>query len=121
MESAKKDPLSCCNSPLNSCIWARLGSEASLSALSFHVLLCVCSPQSRIFSVYCKIYLFSLYAYIHYYFCTDMDKWVHFFSTKGAIIMEAFSHTSFACVAQNWFVPHFLYQDSCYGRSTVLL
>lgn len=51
--------------------------------------------NSQVYTVYKYIYLFSLYAYIQYYFCTDLygQMDLFFFSTKGAIITEAFSHT----------------------------
>lgn len=64
--------------------------------LSAVVALSVEEEATGIYSQH--IYLFSLYAYnILDYFCTDyMDKRIYFFSTKGAIISEAFSQHLFA-------------------------
>lgn len=34
-----------------------------------------------------------MHIFITIFALTYMDKWIYFFSTKGAIITEAFSHT----------------------------
>lgn len=91
MESSEKihwnpKKLSCFNCTLDSCktnnkkkslLWAqRLNSWFCVfTAFSVSVI------NRRVYPVY-KIYLFSLYAYIHYYFCTNMDKWVYFFPQR---------------------------------------
>lgn len=66
------------------------GLRSSHTGFALQASLSSCLYQSTMKQY---IYLFSLYAYILDYFCTDLRTDGFIFSTKGAIVTEAFSHT----------------------------
>lgn len=53
--------------------------------------------NSQVYTVYKYIYIYIYFLCMHIFSTifalTYTDKWIYFFSTKGAIISEAFSHT----------------------------
>lgn len=83
-----------------------LGSEAPAEtgfALQVYVSFFVSVVNGQVYTVYkyINIYLFSLYAYIHYYFCTDLRTDGFIFFHKGCYYIGGLLPHLFAWLAQN--------------------
>lgn len=103
--------------------------ELGCCLLQVSVYFFVSVVNSQVFTVYINIYIFSLYAYIHYYFCTDLlrDGFIFFFFHKRVLLYRRPSPTPFAWLCSKFLhcsvvspPPLQYFMDCCYWSTVIL-